>query len=127
MAAPRRHLLGRGRRRTSAGGLQRRRRALLLLLVEATAAGLLLLAGRGAAAGRLPAFSAPAPPPLRVPALPAEAAKLFAPAPAPAVGEHQAAVEPEEPELCEQDGRVYEITCDGVKVPADQANPYALP
>ena len=120
MAAPRRHLLGRGRRRTSAGGP---RRALLLLLVEATAAGLLLLllAGRGAAAGRLPAFSAPAPPPLRVPALPAEAAKLFAPAPAPA------AAEPEEPELCEQDGRVYEITCDGVMVPAEQANPYALP
>ena len=121
LAAPRRHLLGRGRRRTAAGGP---RRALLLLLVEATAAGLLLLlAGRGAAAGRLPAFSAPAPPPLRVPALPAEAAKLFAPAPAPA----PAAAEPEEPELCEQDGRVYEITCDGVMVPAEQANPYALP
>ena len=92
--------------------------------MEATAAGLLLLlAGRGAAAGRLPAFSAPAPPPLRVPVLPAEAAKLFAPAPAPA----PAAAEPEEPELCEQDGRVYEITCDGVMVPAEQANPYALP
>ena len=124
MAAPRRHLLGRGRRRTSAGGPRRLRQALLLL---AAAVGL-LLAGRGAAAGRIPAFSAPAPPSLRVPALPAEAAKLFAPAPAPAVGEHpQAAAEPEEPELCEQDGRVYEITCDGVMVPAEQANPYALP
>ena len=97
---------------------------------------LLLLGGRGAAAGRIPAFSAPAPPPLRVPALPAEAAKLRVPAPAigqmpapaaPAVGKQPQAAEADAPELCEQDGRVYEITCDGVKVPADQANPYALP
>ena len=121
MPAARRHCLRRGRRRTSQAACQG-------LLLRAVAGLLLLLAGRGAAAGRLPAFSAPAPPPLRVPALPAEAAKLFAPAPAPAVGEHpQAAAEPEEPELCEQDGRVYEITCDGVMVPAEQANPYALP
>ena len=99
---------------------------------------LLLLGGRGAAAGRIPAFSAPAPPPLRVPALPAEAAKLRVPAPAigqmpapaapaaPAVGKQPQAAEADAPELCEQDGRVYEITCDGVKVPVD-ANPYALP
>ena len=63
---------------------------------------------------------------LRVPApaigqMPAPAAPA-----APAVGEQPQAAEADAPELCEQDGRVYEITCDGVKVPVD-ANPYALP
>ena len=69
---------------------------------------------------------------LRVPApaigqMPAPATPAAPAAPAaPAVGKQPQAAEADAPELCKQDGRVYRITCDGVKVPVD-ANPYALP